>query len=627
MITLHEDRRRVEAIRLLNSNYDPLTGRGSLVPRREVLMSDGRTLFLPLSMIAEPRFSSAMTGPCLDEMRMSHDFEYWCARCVTIRDKLSGQPVPFILNRPQRRLASLLERERIAGRPIRVILLKARQWGGSTLVQMYFAWIQIILRRGWNSLICAHVKDTAATIREMYAQLLECYPRDLWPGEGDPGFKGIRNSLSRMEICGTGSKIAIGSAMAPDALRGNNFSLAHLSEVAFWSDTPRRKPLSFLRTVCGSIPTEPSTAIVLESTANGTGNFFHQAWVEAERGDSAYLPVFVPWFESDIYSADCPEAELEQLADSLSDYEMMLWQLGATLGQIKWYRTKLLEYPDHAAMKAEFPSTPTEAFANTGRCVFSEVGVDRLRGGCRDKPRLCAISARASLGPAALHGITLVDDPRGALKVWRAPELCGDMDADRRRYIVTVDIGGRSLGSDWSVIAVLDRHGPSGKPEIVAQWRGHADHDIVGWMAAQIATLYGEALLVVESNSLESGMADDASLYVLMALRLNYRHLYFRASVERRTQGLDSHPGFHTNRRTKQASVSALIAAVRDGSYIERDPMACDELSWYEERSNGSFGAIDGRHDDILMTRAIAMYVLAESRTNDPVGSPDPWWE
>lgn len=624
---LLENKRRVEAIRLLNRNYDPATGRGSLVPRREVLMADGRTLFLPLQMVADPRFSTAMTAAGCDELRLSHDFEFWCARCVTIRDKLTGQPVPLILNRPQRRVAAMLEQVRVAGRPLRVILLKARQWGGSTLVQMYFAWIQILLRRGWNSLICAHVKDTAATIREMYAHMLECYPRELWPGEGEPGFKGIRNSLSRMEICGTGSKIAIGSAMVPDALRGNNFSLAHLSEVAFWSDTPRRKPLSFLRTVCGSIPSEPLTAIVLESTANGTGNFFHQSWVEAERGDSAYLPVFVPWMESDLYSAECSPAELEALASSLSDYEMMLWDAGATLEQISWYRTKLLEYPDHAAMKAEFPSTPSEAFANTGRGVFSDVGVDRLRRGCTVKPRLCSITPSASAGAAALRGIALVDDQHGAMQVWRMPRLSGDPDQDRERYIVTVDIGGRSAGSDWSVIAVVSRGGPECKPEIVAQWRGHADHDIVAWTAAQIATLYGQALLVIESNSLESGMADDASLYVLMALRFSYRHLYFRTSVERREEGLDSHPGFHTNRRTKQAAVSALIAAVRDGSYIERDPMACDELSWYEERSNGTYAAKDGRHDDILMTRAIAMYILAESADRQDVEPPAPWWD
>jgi hypothetical protein len=61
------------------------------------------------------------------------DFERWCEECVTVADKLSGLPVPFRLNAPQKRLARVMEARRRAGRPVRVILLKARQWGGSAL--------------------------------------------------------------------------------------------------------------------------------------------------------------------------------------------------------------------------------------------------------------------------------------------------------------------------------------------------------------------------------------------------------------------------------------------------------------------------------------------------------------
>ena len=67
-----------------------------------------------------------------------------------------------------------------------MIMLKARQWGGSTLVQMYMAWIQMILAENWHSLICAHVKDTASTIRGIYSVMLESYPPEL-AGTGDDG--------------------------------------------------------------------------------------------------------------------------------------------------------------------------------------------------------------------------------------------------------------------------------------------------------------------------------------------------------------------------------------------------------------------------------------------------------
>ena len=94
-----------------------------------------------LTPAPDPLRPSAMT----ETQRMATDFEYWAARCVKIKDKLSGKLVPFRLNRPQRRVLSMLEEQRRGGRPIRMIMLKARQWGGSTLMQMYMAWIQMIL--------------------------------------------------------------------------------------------------------------------------------------------------------------------------------------------------------------------------------------------------------------------------------------------------------------------------------------------------------------------------------------------------------------------------------------------------------------------------------------------------
>ena len=55
---------------------------------------------------------------------------------------------------------------------------------------------------------------------------------------------------------------------------------------------------------------------------------------------------------------------------------------------------------------------------------------------------------------------------------------------------------------------------------------------------------------------------------------------------------------------------------VRDDAYVERDVDACDELAVYECRQSGRFAAKPGHHDDILMTRAIGLYVAS--------GMPEP---
>ena len=75
-------------------------------------------------------------------------------------------------------------------------------------------------------------------------------------------------------------------------------------------------------------------------------------------------------------------------------------------------------------------------------------------------------------------------------------------------------------------------------------------------------------------------------------------------------------PGFHTNRQTKQLIVNRQIASIREGRYIERDSDAINEHLSYERKDNGSYGAKDGHHDDILMTRRIALSVAWDLRNS-----------
>lgn len=181
-----------------------------------------------------------------------------------------------------------------------------------------------------------------------------------------------------------------------------------------------------------------------------------------------------------------------------------------------------------------------------------------------------------------------------------------------RRYVAAVDIGGRSQRSDYSVVVVLDAT-DSTMPEVVAQWRGHVDHDILAWKAASIGIYYNKALLAYESNTLECENTDgDPGSYILEQVAVDYPRLYYRHSP---VDGVSTYrPGFHTNRSTKSMLISNLIATLRDDTYIERDAGACAEYAVYEQRPDGSFGARPGNHDDMLMARAIALYAAASGQ-------------
>ena len=631
-ITVIENERRKKEI---DRPYRPETGEGSITGKRFCFHLPDAPIpiqYIPEMMLEEVELVKLLRrhgsiekfilnelkespSPVIKEevwrrwgkVRIKYDFEFWAVLFVRIKNKTGDSDIPFRLNRPQRRLLSELEDMRTKRLPIRLILLKARQWGGSTLVQMYMAWIQLVHRKNWNSVICAHLKDAAANIKGMYSKLLENYPVWLIDADKPLKFQPYEKMGNTSVIAETGCKVTIGSAETPESVRGSDAVMAHLSEVAFWPHTRLKSPESLIRSVCGSVALLPDSVVVMESTANGTGNYFHQECERAKRGESDKRFLFIPWFEIEMYSV--PVEDYDALITSLTDYEKNLWDKGATLEAIAWYRMKRKEYRDHADMMAEYPSDDVEAFNHTGERVFDIRQVQRLRESCRPADKVGEVYGKAFSGKSVLEGLGFKEEAGGRLHIWAFPD--SDMSV-KDRYLVVVDIGGRSSKADYSVIVVYDRYWMlfGGVPEIVAQWRGHIDHDLLAWKSVQIAAFYHHALLVIESNTLETEHTDgEHTEYILDTIADSYTHLYARVSAEMIRSQVPSKWGFHMNRSTKTMVVNHQIQMLRENGYIERDIQACYEHDVFERKPNGSFGAMDGHHDDILITRCIGNYI------------------
>ena len=663
---LAEDARREDQRQVC---FDPVTGQGAPGERVETLIGGAfpERAWLPRTMMDVPLVRQLAgagsisawlgTGDCeearakvatmLSRERCRHDFCFWAVLCVTIKDK-EGAETRFVPNAAQRVLLSRLEAMRLAGKPIRLILLKARQWGGSTLVQMYMAWLQLVHARGLNSLIVGHVKDASAEVKGMFDLMMTYYPDAMLhePGEAwdarQPKMEGVAGTHNIQRIPARGCKIKIGTAERPDSARGGDSALVHCTEVAFWKKTEGKTPQQIIRSAVSGVAYKPMTMVVYESTANGTGNFFHTEYLDARDGKSVFEALFIPWHAIERYSlppddraafaqrlVDCrQETEAADDRHEPGSYLWKLWQDGATLSQINWYVAKRTEYTDHADMAAEYPSDDTEAFAHSGRRIFDLADIERLRPGCRTPGMVGEVEGDAVSGGKALHGLRFVTSPAGRLKVWAAPEQL-DGTVVRDRYLAVVDVGGRWSGADWSVITVFDRYWmmEGGRPSIAAQWRGHIDHDLLAWKAAQIAAWYGNALLVIESNTLDREQDTDGGEAVVLLDQIGeaYPNLYSRTSTpEDIAEGRPRKWGFHTNRLTKPVVIATLVEAVRDRLWVERDEEALRELATYEKKDDGTLGAVEGGHDDILMTRAIGLYVclrqMPEPRIDDDKG-------
>lgn len=559
--------------------------------------------------------------------------------------------IPFKLNFGQLILLSYYEALRLAKKPILVVVCKARQWGASTLTQCYFAWIQLNIKRAWYSAIIAQDGSTARKIKMMYEKGISQY---------DPRLLGVKNKNERLRLSSYGQSqtdfqiaygpstnrqvardvaISIGTYERPDALPGGDVSLLHYSEVSLWKETMGKTPEQLIKSVSGGFKKRHLSMEVMESTPRGSGNFFQREYAAAKAGESIRNAVFIPWYylindTEEVYdkeafarwifdnrfNEDCPgeipEEEGRKCLNS-GKYIWRLWQLGATLEGIKWYVSYRLTFHRQQDMASEAPTDDIEAFTNTESLAFDLYEIQQMRDSSQQLPKFVGdIYSDYSAKSECLKNYHFTDRNDGRMLIWKKPEHTHI----KNRYLVIVDIGGEWKGADWSIIRVFDRIGlmdGDGKEETVLMWSGHVPHDHLGWKAVQIAMWYDNALLVFESNTLESKDQvhnvdeGDQATYILQAIGFCYKNLYTRSTK----QPNDIHGkkvvkyGFHTNRQTKPDIVNLLFEVIHNNGYIEHDEGTLSEFESYERTEKGVYQASSGKHDDRLMTAGIGLYI------------------
>lgn len=659
---LEENEKRLA---VLNRKYNPLTGENAPGMRAEVILADylgGESLYLPVEMFNENLVCAlvncgSIRGYILKylpedtdyettretvfrmftRLRCKHDFYFFAYAYGRIKNKDGGPDIPFLLRPAQIKLVKVFEEMRLSGTPIRVLLLKCRQWGGSTATDVYMAYIQLFWRTNWDSNIVGHQSTSSSNVFAMYERLINSIP--LWmfyePGEDYPAdakkFAGVGTSQNIKRMVPRECNIQTGSARNPESTRSASAAMVHLTEEAFFPSTEQWTPAKVVNSAISSVQVVPYSFVVRESTPNGK-NAFYDEWQRTKtvnpatgRPMSAYRGVFVAWFEIEKYLIPMTEDERADFLIELyknrhdkqygGEYHWWLWQKGASLEGIKWYMEKSLEYSDLEDMKQEYPSDDIEAFKYSGCMVFDAYKLDELEGDCMT-PVFVGDIEGDSLQPenlACMDNLHLVEQPGGPLRIFEHPDT---EEVVQDRYLVAVDIGGAYKTSDYHDIVVLDRYDLmfGGVPAVVAEWHGHCDADQLAMRCAQIAQFYCDAFLVVENNTAYSKMnktdGDISQMFFPILLPL-YDNLYssnHSKALKRRQK--ETKWGFNTNKSTKESLINNYRRVVRTHGYIEREHEALVEMGYYLFYSeNGTYGAAAGYHDDRVMARAIALYV------------------
>lgn len=256
---------------------------------------------------------------------MAIDCRKYIENFEQIRDK-RGEVRPFNeWNDGQEKLYAAIKRCHAEGRLPRIIVLKARQIGFSTLAAGII-FEQVATKPNRTGGVMAHRDDSTKSLMEKYKLFHRSLPKGLAPSVIKDNDHEFWFNTKRKD--GLNSGIKTYTAGGESIGRGDTFNYWHISEYAFWGNNKAAILLGILQTV----PKQQDTLVIIESTANGFDDF-RTRWYQAVNGQSDYIPVFVGWNEMKEYRT--PFKADEPLTD---EEKKLKEEYGLDDDQIQWRR-------------------------------------------------------------------------------------------------------------------------------------------------------------------------------------------------------------------------------------------------------------------------------------------------
>ena len=207
--------------------------------------------------------------------------------------------IPFLFNNAQKEINKQLEKQLKEKGRVRALVLKARQQGISTYCTARTAWKSYFTPNA-RSVVMAHDSATSDALFSMSKNLI-----DKMEDEFKPPL--IASNAKEIKFEHNNAGYRLYTAGSPEAGRGTTPTIAHLSEVAFWTFDEK-----ILAGLFQGISQADGTEVILESTANGAKGEFYRLWRQAEqgysRGESEYVPIFLPWYITSEYRREAPES-------------------------------------------------------------------------------------------------------------------------------------------------------------------------------------------------------------------------------------------------------------------------------------------------------------------------------
>lgn len=511
---------------------------------------------------------------------------------LKIKDK-EGNLSSFLPNKVQLQVIEEIQKKRRAKKPVRIFILKGRQFGCSTLAEaIVFAFAS--QRPNLNAMVVADDEDGAGYLfgmTKLYHEMMESEFKHLCP-------KAAKNTESLLDFEDNRSTIRIETANKKKKL-GRKFTLhiVHGSEIGYWPEFNAAH-----KSISQAVPSKPETIIIYETTANGVNEtcaFWRRIKKMAKLGETDWVPLFLSWKDHAEYSRPfISDEEKKKFQENLKPEEIELVEkAGLNIEQLNWRRWKIANDfgGDAESFDVEFPVDDEHAFRSNSQNVFND--------------RMIRAQETFKQEPKAVGEIEMVDRrgqfmpwKNGALKIFEYPKT-------GHRYVIGADSSESATGHDYACAQVIDRT----TWRQVAVLHGRIAPDVFAEKVFALGAYYGWAHLVPEVNG--------PGLVTTLKLRDKYYpSLYRRKKMDFSNEGniLETEEfGFHSNSKTKPLIVSGLQEALRNMLLTIHDEETIGEMKTFVVKGVSkdgyvSYGADDEYFDDRVSALMFALHAAKD---------------
>jgi hypothetical protein len=521
---------------------------------------------------------------------------------LTIRDRDFGHRIPFKLRPQQMQIVEQAKEHMANGRRLYIIFLKGRRLGISSFANLIQT-AHIASKADSHAAIVAQNINVGNTIfaqaKLMAKSVMSLNPKITFVG------KRINMEHQGQEP----SDLTSYTAATVHGQRGMTLSSVHMTEAAFYPYEGAYKAL--LNTLSG----DPDNVCMIETTANGMegpGESYYEYWNAAVRGDNEFLPIFLPWFQDENYVGDPDDADdaprddyekwlMNDLIDPITGKNIKLGK-----DRIAWFRNTLHTKCESSidAWRAEYPSTPDEAFVASGNPAFTHDEI-QFAEKCKEKPLHYGSIVRNSIThkpeflPSSHPNESLIN-------IWEFPQ-------PGHHYFAGVDTA-RGDGENVTIgdyAAIIVWNGETG--EQAARFMSRVSPEAIAEQAGLIGIFYNNAVLNVEINGLG---------YIVMR-ELRDRHFYpNQYRWMGRNDKFDNKPGtalgFETSSRHRSMMFNLFRTALYRHEAIPKDKVFISQME--AAKMEGYRWDIAVGHDDVFFAGLLG-WIAKEQMHPIPCGA------